>query len=566
MSGFLIYFYIENNMGGTADISVPDSVNTVMGGFFILILFRFCRSLRIQIKKRKRKGDLKMERMIKIFDTTLRDGEQSPGCSMNLKEKIEMAQQLERLNVDIIEAGFAAASPEDFHSIQEISKNVKGCTIAALARCNKDDVDKAWDSLKYAAHPRIHIFLATSPIHMTYKLKKTPEEVMQMAEDMVRYAKTKCDDIEFSCEDATRSDLDFISQVVSKAIKAGATTINLPDTVGYATPDEYYDFLTSIKEKCPEIKNVDISTHCHNDLGLGVANTIAAIKAGATQIECTINGIGERAGNAALEEIVMALKVRKDVIGADTRIDTKQIMRSSNLLSRITGVKVQPNKAIVGANAFSHESGIHQHGVLNNRATYEIMTPESIGLETNKLVLGKHSGRHAFNDKLKQLGYDLSQEELDAAFEKFKDLADKKKDVYDRDIDALVSGQKMQVPKVFELNKYVINTGNMMTPTSTVSLIKNGEVIEETSTGDGPIYASFKSIEKIIGKQLKLEDFSLKSVTEGEDALGDAAVRITEGGNEFIGRGLSTDILEASIQAYIDAANKIMYKNQPGDK
>lgn len=384
-----------------------------------------------------------MEKIIKIFDTTLRDGEQSPGCSMNIKEKIEMAQQLEHMNVDIIEAGFAAASPGDLLSIQEISKNVTNCTVASLARSNKEDIDKAWESLKFAVKPRIHVFLATSPIHMEYKLKMTPDEVLEITEEMVTYAKSKCNDIEFSCEDATRSDLDFISEVINIAIKSGATTINIPDTVGYSTPDEYYSFITSIIEKCPALKNVDISTHCHNDLGLGVANTLAAIKAGATQVECTINGIGERAGNAALEEIVMALKTRRDILKADTRIDTKQIMRSSNLLTRITGIKVQPNKSIVGANAFSHESGIHQHGVMNNKETYEILTPESIGLETNKLVLGKHSGRHAFNGKLKQLGYHLNKEELDEAFARFKELADKKKNVYEKDIEALVSNNKM---------------------------------------------------------------------------------------------------------------------------
>ena len=500
-----------------------------------------------------------MEKIIKIFDTTLRDGEQSPGCSMNLTEKIEMAQQLERMNVDIIEAGFAAASPGDLHSIQEISKNVKNCTVTSLARAHKGDIDKAWESLKFAAHPRIHVFLATSPLHMEYKLKMTEEEVISTAEEMVAYAKSKCADIEFSAEDATRSNVDFISRVIDGAIKAGATTVNIPDTVGYTTPDEYYNFITAIIEKCPALKTVDISVHCHNDLGLGVANSIAAIKAGATQIECTVNGIGERAGNAALEEIVMALKIRKDILNADTRIDTKQIYRSSNLLSRITGIKVQPNKAVVGDNAFSHESGIHQHGVLNNRETYEIMTPESIGLETNKLVLGKHSGRHAFNDKLKQLGYELNQEELNEAFKEFKDLADKKKDVYDKDIDALVSKQMIKIPKTYELEKYVINSGNIITPTTSITIRKGNEILQEVAAGDGPIYASFKAIEKIIGKNMVLEDFSVNAITEGEDALGDATVKLRDEDNLYIGRGLSTDIIESSIIAYINAVNKMAY-------
>lgn len=500
-----------------------------------------------------------MERIIKIFDTTLRDGEQSPGCSMNLKEKIEMAQQLERLNVDVIEAGFAAASPGDLHSIQEISKSIKNCKVASLARCNKGDIDKAWESLKYAAHPRIHVFIATSPIHMEYKLKMTPEEVLNATKEMVAYAKSKCDDIEFSCEDATRSEINFISSVIEEAIKAGATTINIPDTVGYTTPDEYYSFITKITEKCPLIKTVDISAHCHDDLGLGVANSIMAIKAGATQVECTVNGIGERAGNAALEEIVMALKIRKDVFNADTKIDTKQIMRSSSLLSRITGVKVQPNKAVVGANAFSHESGIHQHGMLSHKETYEIMTPESIGLDKNKLVLGKHSGRHAFNDKLVQLGYNLSKEELDETFEKFKELADKKKDVYDKDIEALITRQKSEVPETYELIKYVINTGNILTPTATITIRKDNKDYEKVATGDGPIYASFKAIEEIAGKSLSLEDFSLNSITEGEDALGDAMVRLRFEDKAYIGRGLSTDVIEASIKAYINALNKVSY-------
>lgn len=503
-----------------------------------------------------------MERLIKIFDTTLRDGEQSPGCSMNLKEKIEMAQQLEKMNVDIIEAGFAAASPGDFQSIQAISKVIENCTVASLSRANKNDIDKSWEALQEAVYPRIHIVLATSPIHMEYKLKMSPDEVVKQSYESVAYAKTKCNDVEFSAEDATRSNIDFLVRVFDSAIKAGATVINIPDTVGYTTPDEYYEFLTEIFKKCPALKTVDVSVHCHNDLGLGVANSIAAIRAGVNQIECTINGIGERAGNAALEEIVMALKTRKDHFQADTRIDTKQIVRSSSLLTRITGVKVQPNKAIVGANAFSHESGIHQHGVLAHKKTYEIITPESIGLDKNKIVLGKHSGRHAFTDRLKQLGYILSKEEIDEAFIKFKDLADKKKEVYDKDIEALVSKQKFDVPKEYELVKFVINSGNTITPTASVT-IKHGDVVaEEVASGDGPIYASFKAIEKIIDRSMELEDFSLQSVTEGEDALGDALVKLKDGDNVYIGRGLSTDVIESSIIAYINAVNKMLYKNK----
>lgn len=503
-----------------------------------------------------------MERIIKIFDTTLRDGEQSPGCSMNLKEKIEMAQQLERMNVDIIEAGFAAASPGDLHSIQEISKSIKSCIVASLARANREDIDKAWESLKYAVHPRIHVFIATSPLHMKYKLQMTEDEVLNTAEEMVAYAKSKCRDIEFSAEDATRSNVDFIAKVFDRAIRAGATTINIPDTVGYTMPDEYYNFITAIIDRCPALKTVDISVHCHNDLGFGAANSISAIKAGASQIECTVNGIGERAGNAALEEIVMALKVRKDILKADTRIDTRQISRSSSLLTSITGIKVQPNKAVVGDNAFAHEAGIHQHGVLKNRETYEIMTPESIGLDTNKLILGKHSGRHAFNDKLKQLGYELGKEEIDEAFKEFKDLADKKKVVYDKDIEALVSKQIVDIPKIYELEKYVINTGNIITPTAVISIKKGSEIIEKASTGEGPIYASFRAIEKIIGKKMELNDFSINSITEGEDALGDAMVKLKEEDHVYVGRGLSTDIIESSIIAYINAVNKMIYAKE----
>lgn len=497
---------------------------------------------------------------IKIFDTTLRDGEQSPGCSMNLKEKIEMAQQLERLNVDIIEAGFAAASPGDLFSIQEISKSIKNCTVASLARTHKTDIDKAWESVKDAVNPRIHTFIATSPIHMEYKLKMTPAEVVERAVDMVKYAKKYCSNIEFSAEDATRSEPEFLGKIFEKVIEVGATTINIPDTVGYTTPDEYYEFLMKIRKYAPSLDKVDISVHCHNDLGLAVANSLAAIRAGATQIECTINGIGERAGNAALEEIVMSVNTRKDRYNYQIDINTTEIMRTSKLLTRITGVNVQPNKAIVGANAFAHESGIHQHGVLNNKQTYEIMTPESVGLEQNVMVLGKHSGRHAFKARLDELGYNLTKEELDKAFIRFKEVADKKKEVFNRDIDAIVSGQKIQVPEIYELERFIINSGNTITSTATVILKKEGKEIEEVAIGDGPVDAAFKAIEKIVSKKLTLDDYALQSVTEGKDALGDAVVRIRENGTVYTGRGLSTDVVEASIQAYVNAVNKMMYE------
>lgn len=501
-----------------------------------------------------------MTKMIRIFDTTLRDGEQSPGCSMNLKEKIEMAKQLERMKVDIIEAGFAISSPGDFISVKTIAETIKDCSIASLARTMEADIDRAWEAVSGAVAPRIHTFIATSPIHMEYKLLMTPDEVLERTIAMVKHAKGYCSDIEFSAEDATRSEPIFLAKVIEGAIKAGATTINLPDTVGYTTPEEYYEFLMKLREYAPSMENIIISAHCHDDLGLGVANSLAAIKAGARQIECTINGIGERAGNAAMEEIVMALHTRKDILQAETRIVTTEIVRSSSLLTSITGVKVQPNKAIVGENAFAHESGIHQHGVMKNKETYEIMTPESVGLNENNMVLGKHSGKHAFRSKVKDLGYDLPEAEINRIFAKFKEVADKKKQVYDRDIEALIAKEAVQVPKTYCLENFVINSGNSITATAVLKMVKDGKSIEKVSRGDGPIDASFKAIEKIVGIELKLEDYQLQSVTEGKDALGDALVKISdEKGSIYIGRGLSTDVIEASIHAYINAVNKMIY-------
>ncbi len=502
-----------------------------------------------------------MSKKILIFDTTLRDGEQSPGCSMNIREKLEMAKQLEKLKVNVIEAGFPAASSGDFASVKEVADAIKECSVAGLARALKTDIDRVWEAVKNAKAPRIHTFIATSDIHMRYKLKMTPEQVKANAVEMVSYAKKYCSDIEFSAEDATRSDPLFLAQLFEEVIKAGATTLNIPDTVGYTTPDEFYDFIMTIKENTPSFDKVNISVHCHNDLGLAVANSLAAAKAGANQFECTINGIGERAGNAALEELVMILDTRKDIYQMTSDIKTEEIMRSSMLLSRITGVKVQPNKAIVGENAFAHESGIHQHGVLNNKKTYEIMTPESIGLTANTMVLGKHSGKHAFEDKVKQLGYTINKEELEKAFIRFKDIADKKKEVYDRDIDAIISKESVQVPKTYTLTRFVINSGNTITSTASVIMKKEAKNIEKVSVGDGPIDAAFNAIQKIVGKKLKLEDYQLQSVTEGGDALGDALVKLSNGnGRIHTGRGLSTDVIEASIHAFINAVNKMIYE------
>ncbi len=501
-----------------------------------------------------------MAKQIKIFDTTLRDGEQSPGCSMNLQEKLEVAKQLERLKVDVIEAGFAIASPGDFAAVKAIADTVKDCTVASLARALTQDIDRAWEAVKGAAQPRIHTFIATSDIHMQHKLKMKPEDVLNRAVEMVRYAKKYCNDIEFSAEDASRSHPEFLYKIFEAVIAAGATVINVPDTVGYTTPCEYYDLIAGIKNNVPNVDLVDISVHCHNDLGMAVANTLAAARAGATQLECTINGIGERAGNAALEEIVMALHTRKHLFDLETRIDTTQIYRSSRLISTLTGVQVQPNKAVVGANAFAHESGIHQHGVLAEKSTYEIMTPESIGLSQNKMVLGKHSGRHAFDDRLKTLGYSLTKEELDAAFKEFKILADKKKVVQDRDLEALVEEKSVEIPEVYHLERFVINSGNTITSTASVKLIKNDEEVEEVSTGDGPVDAAFKAIDKIVGIPFTLEDYVLHSVTEGKDAQGEVVVKIRMEEELFTGRGLSTDVVEASVKAYVNAVNKMLYE------
>ncbi len=500
-----------------------------------------------------------------IFDTTLRDGEQSPGCSMNLQEKIQLARQLERLKVDVIEAGFAIASPGDFKSVKAIAETIKDCTVTSLARANEKDIDKAAEALKNAADPRIHTFIATSDIHMKYKLKMSPEDVLERTKRMVAYAKNYCSSVEFSAEDATRSNPEFLFRVFETAIKAGATVINVPDTVGYTTPDEFYKLIRDIKNNVAGIEKVVLSVHCHNDLGMAVANTLAALKAGARQLECTINGIGERAGNASLEEIVMAIKTRNPVFNVDLRVDTTQIYRSSKLLSSITGVSVQPNKAIVGANAFAHEAGIHQHGVLAEKSTYEIMTPESIGLNRNKMVLGKHSGRHAFEEHLKSLGYNLTKDELDSAFEKFKILADKKKTVKDADIEVLLSQKAVEIPEVYKLDRFVINTGNTITATASVRLIKqNGDpvMIEEVSTGDGPVYAAFKAIEKVVGISFVLEDYKVRSVTDGQDAQGEAYVKIRRNGRVFTGKGVSTDIFEASVLSYINAINKMIYEEK----
>ncbi len=499
---------------------------------------------------------------IKIFDTTLRDGEQSPGCSMNLQEKIEVARQLEKLGVDTIEAGFAIASQGDFMSVKAVAQTVKNASVASLSRALKKDIDRSYEAVKGAQAPRIHTFLATSPIHMEYKLKMSPDAVYEQAVEMVKYAKTLCSDIEFSAEDASRSEPEFLYRVFEGVIAAGATCINVPDTVGYSMPEEFGALIQGIKQNVAGIEKVDLSVHCHNDLGLGVANSLAAVRAGATQVECTVNGIGERAGNAALEEIVMSIATRQDFFGHVTNIKTRQIYNTSRLISTITGVMVQPNKAIVGANAFAHEAGIHQHGLLANKKTYEIMTPESIGLAKNVIVLGKHSGKHAFADRLKELGYVLDDAHLADCFERFKELADRKKDVSDFDLRALVEIEQFEIPADYEFDTFVINSGNKMTATAVVKLQYKGKAIEEAATGDGPVDAAFNAVERCIGETFKLEDYVVRSVTGGQDAQGEVVVKLIKDDINVKGRGLSTDIVEASVRAYIDAINRYYYQKK----
>jgi len=501
----------------------------------------------------------RMASRIKIFDTTLRDGEQTPGVSLNIQEKLEIARQLVRLGVDVIEAGFAISSPGDFLAVKTVAENTRGATIASLSRAVEKDIDRAWEAVCNAESPRIHTFIATSDIHMKYKLKMTEDEVLQRAVAMVKYAKKYCGDVEFSAEDASRTRTEFLYRIVEEVIRAGATVVNIPDTVGYAYPEEFGLLIKGVRENVPSIDKAEISVHCHNDLGLAVANSLEAVRNGAVQLECTVNGLGERAGNASVEEIIMGIQTRKDFYGELIHnIDTKQIYRTSKLVSSLTGVGVQPNKAIVGANAFAHESGIHQHGVMAEKSTYEIMTPESIGLSQNRMVLGKLSGKHAFEERLKEMGYNLDSDTVATAFEKFKELADKKKEVLDRDIEALVGDKMSEVNEVYKLDSFQINSGNKIIATATVSLFKNGELLMEAATGDGPVNAAFKAVERTVGFELELQDYSLKGVTEGTDALGEATVRVVKDDRIYVGRGVSTDVIEASVKAYVNAINRVV--------
>jgi 2-isopropylmalate synthase len=495
---------------------------------------------------------------IHIFDTTLRDGEQSPGCSMNIQEKLRMVRQLELLRVDIIEAGFPVASQGDFEAVQRISDVVERATVAALCRTVQPDLDRGWHAIRSAQKPRIHTFIATSDVHLKYKLKKTHAEVLRDAVEAVSYARSLCEDVEFSCEDASRSDIMFLCEIAEAVINAGASVINLPDTVGYAIPDEYGLLFKTLRDRVPNISNVLLSAHCHNDLGLAVANSLAALQNGARQVECTVNGIGERAGNASLEEIVMAIKTRNEKLGFDTGIVTEEIYKTSKVLSSLTGMIVQRNKAIVGANAFAHEAGIHQDGILKSAITYEIMTPQSVGIKRSSLVLGKHSGRHALLDRYRQLGYEFAREELDEIYKRFCDIADRKKEIYDEDLIAIVDQDMDDSGKPYRLVNIQVHSGTGLNPTATVELASGEKVLIDSATGDGPVDAAYKAIERITGCTGELNEYTIKSVSTGRDALAEVFVSIEFDGILFNGRGLSTDVITGSIIAYMEALNRAL--------
>jgi len=492
-----------------------------------------------------------------VFDTTLRDGEQSPGYSMNTAEKLHLASQLEKLRVDVLEAGFPSSSEGDFEAVQMIAKKIRSVEVAGLARTSKEDVDAAWGAIKEAANPRIHVFIATSDIHLQHKLKMDRNQVINKAVEAVKYAKKFTKNIEFSAEDGSRSDRDFLSRVFEAAISAGATTVNLPDTVGYAIPGEFTDLIAHVISHTPNIGKAILSVHCHNDLGLATANTLAGINAGVRQVEVTVNGIGERAGNTSLEEVVMALHTRRNYLPYLTTVDTKEIYPSSHLLAMITGIPVQPNKAIVGANAFAHEAGIHQDGVLKHKTTYEIMEPATIGLETNRIVMGKHSGRHAFRDRLRGLGYDLSEGDIDHLFKRFKELADKRKEIVDEDLEVLVTEEILRVPDTYRLKYLNVISGTATVPTATLQLEIEGKVKQDAGFGIGPIDATFNTISKMTGTESKLLHFSIDSLTGGTDAQGSVTVRLEEGGAQTLGKGNDPDIIVASAKAFINGLNRL---------
>jgi 2-isopropylmalate synthase len=498
-----------------------------------------------------------MAEKIIIFDTTLRDGEQSPGYSMNTAEKLHFASQLEKLRVDVMEAGFPSSSHGDFEAVQKIAQKIKDVEVAALARASKEDIDAAWGAVKGASNPRIHVFIATSDIHLKHKLRMDRDQVVSRAVEAVKYAKKLTRNIEFSAEDGSRSDRDFLCRVFEAAISAGATTVNLPDTVGYAIPGEFADLVSYVKSHTPNIGKAILSVHCHNDLGLATANSLSGINAGARQVEVTVNGIGERAGNTSLEEIVMSLHTRKNYLPYFTTVETKEIYPSSHLLAVITGISVQPNKAIVGANAFAHEAGIHQDGVLKHKTTYEIMEPATIGLETNRLVMGKHSGRHAFTDRLKELGYDLPKDTVDILFSRFKELADKRKEIVDEDLEVLLAEEILKVPDIYKLKYLNVLSGTSTVPTATVQLEIEGKEEQMAGFGVGPIDATFNTIAKMTGTESKLLNFSIDSLTGGTDAQGSVTVRLEEKGVQILGRGNDPDIIVASAKAFVNGLNRL---------
>ena len=498
---------------------------------------------------------------VQFLDTTLRDGEQSAGIGMTAEEKMEIAKQLQRMRIDIIEAGFAASSPGDFQAVNNIAREIRGPVIASLARAHPNDVDQAWEAIKVAESPRIHVFLSSSEIHVMHQLRKNREEVMEMAVTMVERAKRHCSDVEFSPMDATRTDPEYLFQMLEAVIRAGATTVNIADTVGYAIPSDFAELLRQIQNKVAGIEKVTLSVHCHNDLGLAVSNSLAAVEAGARQVEGCINGIGERAGNASLEEIIMALDTRQDLFRMDMGVDTTQIYPTSRLVSRITGMAVQANKAIVGENAFRHASGIHQDGVLKDRTTYEVMEPQRVGVPGNSLVLGKLSGRAGLQARLEALGYIMSRDEITKVFESFKVLADKKREVTDRDLEILMDEEKREAtePVSYALDQVHFSSGDHDIPTATVRLIgPNGDVSTDASTGNGPVDAVCKAIDRVVGCSCKLSDFNVQSVSEGLDSIGTVTIRIENAGRTFSGRGASTDIIVASAKAYLSAVNRML--------
>ncbi len=506
-----------------------------------------------------------MDNRVRIFDTTLRDGEQSPGASMNVEEKLLISRQLAKLGVDIIEAGFAYSSPGDFEAVKRIAHEVEGPAICSLARAKEEDIDSAWEALKGAPRARIHTFISTSDIHLKHQFRMTRGEALKRAVTMVERAKGYVEDVEFSPMDASRSDVNYLYEVIEAVIGAGATTVNIPDTVGYALPHEFGELIRGIMDNVPNVGGAIISVHCHNDLGLAVANSLAAIMNGARQVECTINGIGERAGNASMEELVMILRTRRDLVDIDTRIVTENIYPASRLVSSITGISVQPNKAIVGDNAFAHESGIHQDGLLKEKETYEIMTPESVGLSHSTLVMGKHSGRHAFKERLKELGYELDDDDLNRAFNRFKKVADKKKEVFDEDIEAIVADEVLRIepPERNRLVSLHIASGTDAVPTAEIEMEIQGRSVKATGTGDGPVDAVYKTIKSLTETKSRLLKYSVNAITGGTDAQGEVGVRLREGDCIALGQGAHTDIIVASAKAYINALNKLEYmKNE----